>query len=164
MKEIWKNIKGYEGLYEVSNLGRVKSLNYNHTRKEGFLKPADKRGYLSVQLFKNGILKWHLVHRLVASAFIENPDNLPQVNHIDQNKKNNKVSNIEWCDSQYNNTYKGKHRKISRKVGCYKDGKLIKVYSAMIDAEKEGFYTSNVCICCQGKAKSYKGYQWKYIE
>ena len=101
--EEWKPIKDYEGLYEVSNLGRVKSLNYKRTGKEKILKNIECRnGYLAVSLTKLGKQKVFYIHKLVAEAFIPNPDNLPQVNHIDGNKKNNKVSNLEWCDNAYN--------------------------------------------------------------
>lgn len=104
--EIFVDIEGYEGLYQVSNLGRVKSLNYNHTNQEKIIKFGEnKDGYLLVSLCKNGKSKTCKVHRLVANAFLENLNNLPQVNHIDENKTNNIVSNLEWCDAKYNNTY-----------------------------------------------------------
>lgn len=104
--EIWKDIDGYEGLYQVSNLGRVKSLNYNHTNQEKILRQIKtKGGYVIINLCKNGKSKNFLVHRLVANAFLENLNNLPQVNHIDENKENNVVSNLEFCDAKYNNNY-----------------------------------------------------------
>ena len=114
MEEIWKDIEGYEGLYEVSSYGRVRSLgqfvNHNYGgyayRKGRLLKPGlGSRGYLSVTLSKNGIQKQYTVHRLVAQAFIENPDNLPQVNHKDEDRTNNNVTNLEWCDAKYNVNY-----------------------------------------------------------
>lgn len=165
MKEIWKSITGYEGLYEVSNLGRVKSLNYNHTGKERILKNLNRsNGYLYVELHR----KKYSIHRLVASAFIENPDNLPCVNHIDCNPQNNKVSNLEWCTHQYNNTYNDRHIKagikLTKKVGCFKGIILIKIYNAVIDTEKDGFCYTDVISCCKGNRKSHKGYQWKYID
>lgn len=113
--EQWIDIEDYEGKYQVSNEGRVKSLNYNHTGKEHILKHAAKSdGYLQVILYKDNNRKAHLVHRLVASAFIDNPENLPQVNHKDEDKTNNFVfvnedgsvdyekSNLEWCTHEYN--------------------------------------------------------------
>ena len=96
--EVYRTVQGYEGLYEISNYGRVKSLNYNRTGKERIMKPAaNTKGYLCVGLFKDGKMKSHRVHRLVASAFIENPDELPEVNHKDEDKTNNCANNLEWC-------------------------------------------------------------------
>lgn len=165
MKEVFKDIPGYEGLYQVSNLGRVKSLNYRHTRKEKIMTPQNNgHGYLHIKIYNNNKRHCYYVHRLVAQTFIENPDNLPQVNHKDLNRQNNKVSNLEWCSIEYNNTYAEKHRKIAKKVGCYKDGKLIKVYDAIRDAKKDGFHHSNISSVLKGKSKSAYGYQWKYID
>ena len=109
-EEIWKPIEGYEGLYEVSNTGRVRSIDRydsrNHFRRGRILKLSyDTVGYLIVGLHSNGKKKTYLVHRLVAPAFIPNPDNLPQVNHRDEDKTNNRVENLEWCDSKYNLSY-----------------------------------------------------------
>lgn len=103
--EIWKDIQGYDGLYQVSNIGRVKSLNYSRTGKEKILKPCKANGYLQVYLYKEGKSKMYKIHRLVAMAFIPNPDNLPCVNHIDEDKSNNCEDNLEWCTVAYNNTY-----------------------------------------------------------
>lgn len=116
--EQWIDIEDYEGKYQVSNEGRVKSLNYNRTGKECILKPAVNRdGYLFVVLCKDGKAKIYYLHRLVASAFIPNPDGLPQVNHKDEDKTNNSVlvnldnsvdfekSNLEWCTHEYNHNY-----------------------------------------------------------
>lgn len=97
MKEIWKPIKDYEGLYEVSNLGRVKSLRNNIT-----LKPEVKNGYSSVNLCKEGCMKHRYIHRLVAEAFIENPNKYKCINHINCDKQNNKVDNLEWCSQKHN--------------------------------------------------------------
>ena len=114
MEEIWKDIKGYEGLYQVSNLGRVKSLGrwvykeYRGKRWQGekILKQIkNKFGYLRVYLYKNRKAKCYAIHRLVAQVFIPNPYNLPQVNHKDEDKSNNRVDNLEWCTSFYNNEY-----------------------------------------------------------
>ena len=133
MKEIeeWKDIPGYLGYYQISNLGRVKSLNrtivyspskfYPNGRvrvlKEKILTPSvDKKGYEFVQLFINGNYRSKKIHRLVAEVFISNPNNLEQVNHKDENKKNNKVSNLEWCTLIYNINYgTGKYRKTLNK-------------------------------------------------
>ena len=108
MIEEWRPVVGYEGLYEVSNTGRVRSLDrfYYRLHKGKVLSPAkDRYGYLTVTLNYNGKSKTIKIHRLVAQAFIENPDNLPQVNNIDEDKSNNSVENLEWCTAKYNNKY-----------------------------------------------------------
>lgn len=102
MKEIWKSICGFEGLYEVSSFGRVKSLGNSFKRKEKFLKSCSNRGYLGVRLFKKGIKSRVLIHRLVAETFINNPKNKPFVNHRDLKKYNNAVSNLEWVTHREN--------------------------------------------------------------
>lgn len=107
MVEIWKDIEGYEGLYEVSNQGRVRSLNYNKTGKVKELKPKNNgNGYLIAQLYKCGKIKYFLIHRLVAKAFLEDWSMwFPEVNHKDEDKTNNSVDNLEWCSTKYNNNY-----------------------------------------------------------
>lgn len=106
MNEIWKDIDGYEGLYQVSNLGRVKNINYRGTKKERLLKSRKSRdGYLQLCLCKDGFIKMFYVHRLVAETFIYNPQNLPCVNHKDENKQNNCLENLEWMTIKDNVTY-----------------------------------------------------------
>ena len=119
--EIWKDIKGYEGLYQVSNLGRIKSFNYMNTGKEKIKTPTLQKkhpmkqgGYLQTTLYKNNQSKTVVVHRLVAEAFIPNPDNLPQVNHKDHDKTNNCVDNLEWCTAKYHSNHKRNNRKPLR--------------------------------------------------
>lgn len=109
MQEIWKDVKEYEGLYQVSNYGRVKSISYfNHANKKSYprnkiLKPLkNEKGYLRIDLAKNGKSKKVRIHRLVAQTFISNPNNYQEVNHIDGNKQNNRVDNLEWCTHSYN--------------------------------------------------------------
>ena len=106
-KEEWKDVENYEGLYQVSNLGRVKSLKDNNGKpREKIMKQGKtKNGYLRIMLCKNGKRERFLVHRLVANAFIPNPNNFKCVNHKDEDKTNNCVNNLEWCTYQYNNTY-----------------------------------------------------------
>ena len=114
MIEIWKNIQGYEGLYQISNLGRVKSLHYN---KEKILKPNKYgAGYYGVALSKNNKHKRYSIHRLVAIAFIPNPNNLPQVNHKDEDKTNNRVDNLEWCTNEYNMNYGTRNERANEKI------------------------------------------------
>lgn len=139
MIEIWKNLPDYDGIYQISNYGRVKSL-YNY-RKGNILTPRIKKGYYVVGLRKNGIRKWHLIHRLVASAFIMNENNYPQVNHKDENKLNNCVDNLEWCSASYNNSYGTRLKRVSntnklrKEVYKYdKNGNLLEKYSSVKDA------------------------------
>ena len=131
MEEIWKDIEGYEGLYQVSNMGRVKSVERMkwsgkcyYKAPERILKPRKNGGgYLVVMLSKNGKVKTCRVHRLVATAFIPNPNNLPQINHIDENKGNNHMENLEWCDSKYNNNYGTHNKRVSEKLRGRKQSK-----------------------------------------
>lgn len=116
MEEIWKDIKGYEGKYQVSNYGSVKTLNYRRTGTARLLIPKNDKGYLAVGLYKNGKRKMFLIHRLVAEAFIPNPENLPQVNHIDEDKTNNYVENLEWCTQSYNNNYGTRLKRVSESL------------------------------------------------
>ena len=117
MIEIFKDIKGYEGLYQVSNLGRVKSLGNNKTRKERILKQGkNKAGYLQVGLCKDGKSERFLVHRLVAEAFISNPTDLPQVGHLDENPSNNQVKNLCWCSAKDNRNWGTHNEKLSKSM------------------------------------------------
>lgn len=112
MNEVWKDVVHYEGLYEVSNLGRIRNKNTQQIKEQhsNYNKKTGNGGYMFVTLYKHNKSKREYVHRLVAMAFIPNPDNLPHVNHKDEVKTNNEVSNLEWCTAQYNNSY-GNHTK-----------------------------------------------------
>lgn len=110
--EIWNDIKGYEGLYQVSNLGRVKSLARQGT-KGVILKPVIAKGYIHYPLTKDKKTKWYYAHRLVAEQFIPNPDKLPEVNHKDECKANNQIENLEWCTKSYNSNYGTRKERIS---------------------------------------------------
>lgn len=156
---VWKEISGYEGLYEVSDTGLVRSLNFNHTGKTRIISPGKQRdGYLAVQLCKDGIRKNLLVHRLVANAFIQNPQNLKTVNHIDEDKTNNNVSNLEWMSHGDNARYS--HNKPV--VQLDKNGNVV-VFPSIIEAERQtGIHQGNICSCCRGKLKSAGGYIWRY--
>ena len=118
MEEIWKDVPGYEGLYQVSNIGEVRSLFYRGSKKIQLLKPAqDKKGYLRVTLYKDKKTHTLQIHRLVGMAFIPNPNNLPCINHKDCNPGNNHVENLEWCDVKYNNQYKfGYHEPVRMEI------------------------------------------------
>lgn len=179
MKEVWKDIQGYEGKYQVSNLGNVKSLNWLNTGKEKLLNLGISKGkYYQVVLCKFGINKTFWVHRLVATAFINNPDNLPQVNHIDENKLNNRVDNLEWCTNKYNSNYgtgiermlktkKLKNSKNAEKpvLQFTKDGKFVNEYPSIKEAERcTGINHGNIGACCKRRYKSASGFKWKYKE
>ena len=171
-KEIWKPILNYEGLYEVSNWGRVKSLKFG---KERILKPGtNKYGYLIVILCKNGKVKSFSVHRLVAEAFLPNPHNYPCVNHKDECKTNNNVNNLEWCTYTYNNNYGTKIERISKNRDTSKyfkpilqytlDGVFVREWKSIAEAGRNGFNQGHITDCCRGKRKYHKDCIWKYKE
>lgn len=178
MREIWKDIKDYEGLYQVSNFGRVRSLGKGKTHKTSRIRKLSKNnvGYLVVSLCKDGKVKTYLVHRLVTEAFLYNPDNLTEVNHIDEDKTNNfvgtpendyKDGNLEWCNREYNNNYGTRTERfikvMSKTVLQFtKYGEFIREWSSTRECERNGFYSGAVCSCCNGKRKTHKGYIWRY--
>lgn len=182
--EIWKDIKGYEGKYQISNYGRVKSLNYRNTHKEKILTSFDNgNGYLHIGL-RNGNIKkdQRYIHRLVAETFINNPDNLPCVNHKDENKQNNFVwinddgsvdfdkSNLEWCSYKYNLQYSDvimKGIKSARKpINQYTlDGKLIKCWDSSAHIQNSTKYkATTISNCCHNRLKTAYGYIWKFAK
>lgn len=166
--EEWRDVNGYAGVYQVSNLGRVRSFK---SGKWKLLKSRlTPRGYYIVTLYKDGKSTSKWVHRLVAQAFIENPENLPQVNHKDENKLNNEASNLEWCDSKYNNNYgtkkerlrkalKGKAGRRSKPVHCIDTGKI---YESASEAERQTGI-QHISEVCSGKRQSAGGFWWEYI-
>ena len=183
MEEIWKDIKDYEGLYQVSNLGRVKHLEFTRlnpltngvsTIKEKILKQnLTPFGYLSVALYKNGKKKWYFVHRLVAKAFISNPDDLPIINHKDENKVNNSVENLEWCDYLYNSNYGTRNNRLSKTktnntyntkpVLCVETGRI---YPSIREAARQtNIPNTHISACCLNKPhhKTAGGYHWKHV-
>ena len=190
--EIWKPVVGYEGLYECSNLGNIRSLNYRHTNTiKNLSLSLNKDGYVQVKLWKNCKGKVLAVHRLVAEAFVPNPNNKPQIDHINTDKTNNTVflnedgsvnyekTNLRWVTKKenINNPLTIKHlsetkignenaKSIYRAVLQYtKDGKLIKEWTSMNSAARElKISRSGICDCCNGRnrCKSYVGYVWRY--
>ena len=183
--EIWKTIEDYED-YEVSNYGRVKSLNYRKSKQEQILKQGtNKYGYQVVALYKDGKQKMFLVHRLVAMSFISNPNNYEQVNHKDEVKTNNNVDNLEWCNCKYNINYGSwieKHSKLfsgennpmygkfgkehhssKQIIQLTLSGEVVRNWDSAIDIKHElGFDNSNISKCCKGRYKSSYGYKWQY--
>ena len=164
--EEWKDIKGYEGLYQVSNFGRIKSLprkkftptGWPYFTKEKILKTSiDLNGYQGIELFKNGKGKRYLIHRLVAMAFVEGYKKGLQVNHKDEDKSNNFYTNLEWCSRQYNCNYGSRNNKIkngnSKVIICITTGEI---FNSLSDAAK--YYgissISNITSCCKGRQKS----------
>lgn len=176
--ERFKDIEGYEGLYQISNLGNVKSLNYGRTGEEKLLKPAKKdNGYLFIGLHKNGNVKFFLIHRLVALAFIPNPLYLKEINHINEDKTDNCVNNLEWISHKDNMKYgtrivkeletKSKKGSVNAEKPVVQYTKnMIEVgrYKSLSEASRQTNISDN-CIgsCCRGKLKSCGGYIWKYL-
>lgn len=165
MEEIWKDKKDYEGHYQVSNCGRVKSIKFG---KERILKPVtDRHGYLIVGLWKNNKQKTYKVHRLVAEAFLPNPANLTEVNHKDEDKTNNNVENLEFCDRTYNANYgtaiARMTKKKSKTVLQYDlEGNFIREWKSTAECGRNGFNQRHVASCCQGKLKKHKDSIWRY--
>ena len=184
ISEIWRTAvyddEIYEGLYKVSNLGRILSLNYRNTGKAELMNPFDNgRGYLQVLLYKNGKRKTCKVHRLVAETFLENPENLPEVNHKDENKKNNFVflnedgtvnkekSNLEWKNHRDNLNHGTRNERIakakSKKVLQFSlSGELIREWDSTQECGRNGFNQGHVAACCRGEKPQYKGFRWEY--
>lgn len=175
MSEIWNPVKGYEGLYEVSSFGRVRSLgngNSNNSKVRILTPGKNSDGYLCVVLYKNGKPNGYKVHRLVAETFLPNLFKEVEVNHIDEDKTNNNVENLEWCDRKYNNNYGTRICRIREKringigskhiLQLTKTGELVREWDSINEAGRNGFDIGNVCVCCNGKRQSHKGYIWKY--
>lgn len=170
MAEIWRDISGYEGLYQVSSYGRVKRL--LKTNPQGkILKPVtDKNGYLMVRLSKRNIQHNCRIHRLVAIAFIDNPQSLPVVNHKDENIKNNRSDNLEWCTVQYNTRYNNAHLKRVKRIRkpilqLTLDGVIVKEWECSSKIEKElGYSAGCIRACClkYPHCLSAYGYKWDY--
>ena len=194
--EIWKTAvydgEIYEGLYKVSNLGRILSLNYKNTGKAELLEPSDNgQGYLQVGLRKNKKTKKCFVHRLIAETFLPNPENKPCINHKIQGKKGKKINmvffnedgtidkertTIEWVTYKENNDYgtrterAAKTNKIVQINGKLSkpvlqlslSGELIKEWPSTMECERNGFYSSAVAACCRGELPHYKGFKWEY--
>lgn len=178
MKEIWKPIKGYENAYEVSNKGNIRSVDrhvYQQNRmvlyKGTKLKPyKNNAGYFCIGLSIGNKKKKFTIHRLVAESFLPNPHNYPQINHKDENKENNELTNLEWCTGSYNDRYgtlsKRKEIKYGHKVCMYnKRGEFLKVFLSARGAEREmGISHSEILNCCKGDAYTAGGYVWRFLK
>lgn len=162
--EEWKDIVGYEGLYQVSNLGNVRNnkgkiLTIRHTYD----------GYCYVRLSKNGKRKYPKVSRLVAIAFLPNLSNLPQVNHKDENKDNNCANNLEWCDCKYNCNYGTRNERRAKSqskavIGIKEDSGLILEFSSMSEACRQlGISVGSMSKCCKDDNKTLKGFNWRCL-
>lgn len=187
VEEVWRDVFGYEGLYQVSSKGRVMSLSRAILTKGGAYRITDNKvlsasvgenGYKKVVLSNNNVKKTFLIHRLVAKAFIPNPNKYSLVNHIDENKENNECKNLEWCNYSYNATHgnamkkminsrlnNGGNRAPKHVVGTSIDGEGedIKVLK-LNDVKNYGFHPSAVSLCCNGKRVSHKGYYWEFAQ
>lgn len=176
MEEIWKDIKGYEGLYQISSFGRVKKTRNKEKIMKGRIRG---KGYLAVTLLdKHGEKKDFYIHRLVAEAFIPNLDNLPQVNHKSEIKTDNNVENLEWCDNLYNIRYGTRSERSAKthtgkRSGCggkntkvYQyslEGEFIKVWDSFVAIRNElGIFRSCISKCCRGVYKQSHGFLWSY--
>lgn len=162
--ETWRPIPGFEGLYKVSNLGNVFSLHRNKILRVRI----NRRGYGQVNLSKNGVLTTHRVHRLVANSFVPNPKNNREVNHINENKLDNRAENLEWCNRAYNVNYGNRTEKQKAKlsipvVQLSLSGVQIAVFPSGIQAARElKLSSSSISACCRGKRKTIGGFKWKY--
>lgn len=182
MEEIWKDIEGYEGLYQVSNLGRVKRIMFINNRTSKTINKIlsngklDKNQYIQLKLSKDNNKKDIYLHRLVAQAFIPNPNHYSDINHIDGNKCNNRVDNLEWCTHKVNiqHAHKkglvkvkyGKNNHASKEVIQY-DLLMNEIgrYESTLDVERKlGYFHTGIADCCRGRIKTSHGYIWKYKE
>ena len=171
MEEIWKDIKGYENIYQISSYGRVKSLkrisDCGRHLPEKILKAGNSHGYKSVTLRKNGASKIHSVHRLVGQTFIENPCNFPCINHKDEDKTNNKVNNLEWCTQKYNANYGTRNKRFGDKHGKKViqfdlSGNEIRRWISCAEAGRYyGRSRITIADACRKHSKSC-GYLWRY--
>ena len=179
-KEEWKEIRDYEGRYMVSNFGNVISCERyvkvcgggKRLVKEKKLKQSKcPGGYSGVNLWKDNSRKMFLVHRLVAEAFLENKNKLPEVNHKDENKENNRVDNLEWCTSKYNANYGTRNKRMIKQkylkavIMLDLSGNELKRFESLGDASREtGFDISAIIRVCKGKQRTSMGYKWKYAD
>lgn len=169
MKEIWKDIKGYEGLYQISNMGQVKSLNYRHTGREKILKPSNQKGYLFVSLCKNGHKKNYLAHRLEYEAFYGEIPKGMQVNHINEIKTDNRLENLNLMTPKENSNWGTRNKRVVEKMSKpvlqidKTKNEIIAEFPSIIEVERDlGINSSHISKCCLGKRNTAGGFKWKY--
>lgn len=162
LNEVWRDIEGYEGLYQISNLGRVKAIKNNTIRK-----PRIGMGYYYLNLSKYGKKKTFKIHRLVASHFVDNPNGYPCVNHKDENKLNNNANNLEWCTWKYNVNYgtalERRTKTQTREIVQFDlNGEEVKRWNGLNEIKGAGMCPSSISQCCNNNYKTSYGYVWKY--
>lgn len=170
MEESWKDVKGYEGLYQVSNFGRVKKVTNGMILKSNM----NSNGYIRLNLSKNNVASNKKIHRLVAEAFIPNPENKPQANHIDEDKTNNHASNLEWMTAQENNNHGTRNERAGKSIGKTQSIPIIatniktseskEFHSGKECAIQLGLDPSSITKVLKGRLKQTKGYTFKYKE
>lgn len=185
--EIWKTLTDYQDAYAISNMGRIISFAREYEKKSGdtfvvyhkkhrILNPRIRKdGYYDINLIKDGTRTKVLLHRLLANAFIPNPNNYPHIDHIDGNPSNNDLSNLRWCTPKINasnpirfkrasKAFKGKYNtKSSKQIVQLSSGVFIQLYPSIREAGRHGFTPASIIRCCIGKMKRHKGYQWMYL-
>ena len=177
--EVWKDVVGFEGFYQISDKGNIYSVERRDSRGNKCggraLRPVyNIDGYLQVNLYRNGVPKRKFIHRLVAEAFIPNTNGFPQVNHRDEVKDNNNVENLEWCTSKYNNNHGTRIERLSKKVRAVdiKTGEVV-TFNSTREAGRKGYRSSKVSMACRGvyrnasgkligDGRTYKGHRWSY--
>lgn len=166
---LMKKIKGFDR-YFISKEGEILDIEYNNSKKCKILKQSTNLdGYKFIQLSKNGKVYNKRINRLVAETYIPNPQQLPQVNHKDENKANNRVENLEWCNAQYNCTYKDRHFRAAKKrrkkvLGFSKEGELLYELDYIGECKKYGFNQGHISAVCLGKRKTHGGIVWKFTD
>lgn len=171
-QEIWKDIKGYEGLYKISNTGKVLSLRTGKIRATC----VNNSGYEITHLYKDAVDTSCTIHKLVAQAFVPNPNNFPEINHLNENKVDNRAENLEWCSRRYNQVYSGniekwtkagalgsKAKKSKRVYQFTLEGDFIKEWFSAREAQAElGIKRTGIGKCCLGKYKQCGGFLWSF--